>query len=237
MKFISHKILKSAVLLAALGSFATCGAEMQQSNGYAISGAALSAIEEDNRAKENYLVIDVRGADEYATGHIKHAINIPLGELESRLDEINAYKNRNVVLYCNTGNRSGKALDLLKQKGFSMLMNAPGVKQYDYELYKVGSINAEGFLKIANDPNVLVIDARQKQDYDAGHMKGAINIPYGEPLENYKDVLEANKDKTIVTHCYSGNRSAKLAKSLNERGYNVTNLLDGTKEYNYELVK
>ena len=87
------------------------------------------------------------------------------------------------MLYCNTGNRSGKALDLLKQKGFSMLMNAPGVKQYDYELYKVGSINAEGFLKIANDPNVLIIDARQKQDYDAGHMKGAINIPYGEPLE------------------------------------------------------
>ena len=236
MKFISHKILKSAVLLAALGSFATCGAETQQPND-AISGASLSTLQEDDRAKENYLVIDVRGADEYAAGHVKHAINIPLGELESRLDEINAYKDRNVVLYCNTGNRSGKALDLLKQKGFSMLMNAPGVKQYDYELYKVGSINAEGFLKIANEPNVLIIDARQKQDYDAGHMKGAINIPYGEPLENYKDVLEANKDKKIITHCYSGNRSAKLAKSLNERGYNVTNLLDGTKEYNYELVK
>jgi len=236
MKFISHKILKSAVLLAALGSFATCGAETQQPND-AISGAALSTLQEDDRAKENYLVIDVRGADEYAAGHVKHAINIPLGELESRLDEINAYKDRNVVLYCNTGNRSGKALDLLKQKGFSMLMNAPGVKQYDYELYKVGSINAEGFLKIANEPNVLIIDARQKQDYDAGHMKGAINIPYGEPLENYKDVLEANKGKKIITHCYSGNRSAKLAKALNERGYNVTNLLDGTKEYNYELVK
>ena len=236
MKFISHKILKSAVLLAALGSFATCGAETQQPND-AISGASLSTLQEDDRAKENYLVIDVRGADEYAAGHVKHAINIPLGELESRLDEISAYKDRNVVLYCNTGNRSSKALDLLKQKGFSMLMNAPGVKQYDYELYKVGSINAEGFLKIANEPNVLIIDARQKQDYDAGHMKGAINIPYGEPLENYKDVLEANKDKKIITHCYSGNRSAKLAKALNERGYNVTNLLDGTKEYNYELVK
>ena len=236
MKFISHKILKSAVLLAALGSFATCGAETQQPND-AISGASLSTLQEDDRAKENYLVIDVRGADEYAAGHVKHAINIPLGELESRLDEISAYKDRNVVLYCNTGNRSSKALDLLKQKGFSMLMNAPGVKQYDYELYKVGSINAEGFLKIANNPNVLIIDARQKQDYDAGHMKGAINIPYGEPLENYKDVLEANKDKKIITHCYSGNRSAKLAKALNERGYNVTNLLDGTKEYSYELVK
>ena len=41
----------------------------------------------------------------------------------------------------------------------------------------------------------------------------------------------------IITHCSSVTRSAKLAKALNERGYNVTNLLDGTKEYNYELVK
>ncbi len=237
MKFISHKILKSAVLLAVLGSFAICGAETQQPNGYAISGAALSAIEEDNRAKENYLVIDVRSADEYAAGHIKHAINIPLEQLESRLDEINAYKDKNVVLYCNTGNRSGKALDLLKQKGFNVLMNAPGVKQYDYELYKVGSINAEEFKKIANDPNVLIIDVREKKDYDAGHMKGAINIPDGEPVDNYKDVLEANKDKTMVTHCYSGNRSAKLAQMLSDKGYKVLNLLDGTKEHSYELVK
>ena len=237
MKFISHKILKSAVLLAALGSFATCGAETQQPSGYAISGAALSAIEEDNRAKENYLVIDVRSSEEYAAGHLKHAINIPLEELEGRLDEINAYKDKNVVLYCNTGNRSGKALDLLKQKGFNVLMNAPGVKQYDYELYKVGSINAEEFKKIANDPNVLIIDVREKKDYDAGHMKGAINIPDGEPVDNYKDVLEANKDKTMVTHCYSGNRSAKLAQMLSDKGYKVLNLLDGTKEHSYELVK
>ena len=210
---------------------------MQQPSGYAISGAALSAIEDDNRAKENYLVIDVRSSEEYAAGHLKHAINIPLEELEGRLDEINAYKDKNVVLYCNTGNRSGKALDLLKQKGFNVLMNAPGVKQYDYELYKVGSINAEEFKKIANDPNVLIIDVREKKDYDAGHMKGAINIPDGEPVDNYKDVLEANKDKTMVTHCYSGNRSAKLAQMLSDKGYKVLNLLDGTKEHSYELVK
>ena len=68
-------------------------------------------------------------------------------------------------------------------------------------------------------------------------MKGAISIPDGEPVDNYKDVLEANKDKTIVTHCYSGNRSAKLAQILSDKGYKVLNLLDGTKEHSYELVK
>ncbi|MCD8212457.1 MAG: rhodanese-like domain-containing protein, partial [Campylobacter sp.] len=59
----------------------------------------------------------------------------------------------------------------------------------------------------------------------------------GEPIENYKEILEANKGKTIITHCYTGNRSAKLAQKLNEQGYNVLNLLDGTKEYEYKLVK
>ena len=234
--FVKSKIAKGIVVLFALGFFTACS-DTKAPTDAKIKGADLAAIQADNKKKEDYLVIDVRKAEEYNAGHLKHAINIPLEEIEARLDEINGYKDKNVVLYCNTGNRSGKALDLLKQKGFNVLMNAPGVKQYDYELYKVGSINAEGFLKIANNPNVLIIDARQKQDYDAGHMKGAINIPDGEPVDNYKDVLEANKGKRIITHCYSGNRSAKLAKALNERGHNVTNLLDGTKEYNYELVK
>lgn len=237
MKFISHKFLKSTVLLIALGFFTACGTSDKASAEGKLSGADLAAIEADNKKKEDYLVIDVRSADEYDAGHIKHAINIPLEQLESRLDEINAYKDKNVVLYCNTGNRSGKALDLLKQKGFNKLSNADGVKQFSYELYKFGNLNAEEFNKIANDPNVLIIDVREKKDYDAGHMKGAINIPDGEPVDNYKEVLEANKDKTIVTHCYSGNRSAKLAQTLSERGYKVYNLLDGTKEHSYELVK
>ena len=57
-------------------------------------GADLAAIQADNKKKEDYLVIDVRKAEEYNAGHLKHAINIPLEEIEARLDEINGYKDK-----------------------------------------------------------------------------------------------------------------------------------------------
>lgn len=234
--FVKSKIVKGIVVLFALGFLTACS-DTKALTDAKFKGADLAAIQADNKKKEDYLVIDVRKAEEYNAGHLKHAINIPLEEIEARLDEINGYKDKNVVLYCNSGNRSGKALDILKAKGFNKLSNAEGVKEFNYDLVKFGSINAEEFKKIANDPNVLIIDVREKKDYDAGHMKGAINIPDGEPVDNYKDVLVANKDKTIVTHCYSGNRSAKLAQILSDKGYKVLNLLDGTKEHSYELVK
>ncbi|WP_107796692.1 rhodanese-like domain-containing protein [Campylobacter concisus] len=234
--FVKSKIVKGIVVLFALGFLTACSDTKAPADAK-FKGADLAAIQADNKKKEDYLVIDVRKVDEYNAGHLKHAISIPLEEIEARLDEISAYKDKNVVLYCNSGNRSGKALDILKSKGFNKLSNAEGVKEFNYDLVKFGSINAEEFKKIANDPNVLIIDVREKKDYDAGHMKGAINIPDGEPVDNYKDVLEANKDKTIVTHCYSGNRSAKLAQILSDKGYKVLNLLDGTKEHSYELVK
>jgi hypothetical protein len=234
--FVKNKIFKCLVLLFALGFLTACSDSKAPAEGK-FKGADLATIQADNKKKEDYLVIDVRKVDEYNAGHLKHAISIPLEEIEARLDEINGYKDKNVVLYCNSGNRSSKALDILKAKGFNKLSNAEGVKEFNYDLVKFGSINAEEFKKIANDPNVLIIDVREKKDYEAGHMKGAISIPDGEPVDNYKDVLAANKDKTIVTHCYSGNRSAKLAQTLSDKGYKVLNLLDGTKEHSYELVK
>ena len=86
--------------------------------------------------------------------------------------------------------------------------------------------------------NLLIIDVREAKDYEAGHIEGAISIPDGQPLENYKDILEANKGKTVAIYCYTGNRSAKLAEKLLDKGFaGVYNMLDGTKEYDYNLVK
>lgn len=232
-----NKIYKSLIMLFALAFLTACFESKASQNNTKMKGEQLAKIQADNKEKEKFLVIDVRSADEYNAGHLKHAINIPLDEIQNRLDELKGYKDKDIILYCNTGNRSGKALELLKSKGFNKLTNAQGVKEFDYELYKFGSLNAAQFNKIASDPNVLIIDVREKRHFDEGHIKNAINIPDGEPIQNYKEILEANKDKTIITHCYSGNRSAKLSKILSDQGYKTYNLLDGTKEHNYELVK
>ena len=61
------------------------------------------------------LLVDVRSADEFAKGSVDGAINIPLEQVEKQIAKFKDTKA--VVLFCRTGNRSGKAEALLKKKG------------------------------------------------------------------------------------------------------------------------
>jgi uncharacterized membrane protein YdjX (TVP38/TMEM64 family)/rhodanese-related sulfurtransferase len=65
-------------------------------------------------------LIDVRGTDEFTgpLGHIADAANLPVGELSKRLAEINALKDRPVILVCRTEKRSAAAAALLRDAGF-----------------------------------------------------------------------------------------------------------------------
>ncbi|WP_234111606.1 MULTISPECIES: rhodanese-like domain-containing protein [Chryseobacterium] len=74
----------------------------------------------------NYLLIDVREPMELEMdGEISTAINIPLGEVEERKDEI-LNSDKPVVIFCRSGNRSGKALDFLNHEGLKNGYNGGG---------------------------------------------------------------------------------------------------------------
>lgn len=66
---------------------------------------------------EGALLLDVRTPSEYAGQHLDGAINIPVGDLGARLDEVGD-KGRTVVVYCASGGRSASAKRLLDQGGF-----------------------------------------------------------------------------------------------------------------------
>ena len=100
----------------------------------AMSGEDLNKIEKDDKEKEKYLVIDVRDAKEYKEGHVKHAINIPHTDIEKEAERISAWKEKPVVVYCNTGKKSKEAAEKLTKAGFKDVSDAKGVKEYkDYE--------------------------------------------------------------------------------------------------------
>jgi phage shock protein E len=71
-------------------------------------------------------VVDVREINEFALGHFEGAINIPLGIIPLRLDEFKSM-NGPIVVYCRSGNRSGMAMNLLKQAGLSEVYNGGGL--------------------------------------------------------------------------------------------------------------
>ena len=82
--------------------------------------------------------------------------------------------------------------------------------------------------------DVTILDFREEKVFNEGHIAGAINTTADDVL-NILDQIP--KDKPVLTYCYSGNRSFGGAHKLAEEGYDVTNAIDGTKEYEYELVK
>ncbi len=84
------------------------------------------------------LILDVRTPNEFYSGHIKDAILIPLHQLEDRVSEIASYKEKDVLVYCRSGNRSTVASKILIDKGFKKLYNLrPGIKGWQKAGYDI----------------------------------------------------------------------------------------------------
>lgn len=90
------------------------------------------------------------------------------------------------------------------------------------------SVTVDEFAKcIADTANVMVVDVRTADEYNAGHIDNALNID----VKRNDFEAQANKalpkDKTIAIYCRSGNRSKKAGKILTDNGYKVVELESG----------
>lgn len=77
-------------------------------------------------SQQGALLLDVREPDEYAAVHATNAKLIPLGEVGARLKEIEAYKGKPVAVICRSGRRSAQAVGILKEAGFTQVVNVEG---------------------------------------------------------------------------------------------------------------
>jgi len=93
-----------------------------------LSGAAevgpLEAVQLINR--KDAVMLDVREPAEFSSGHAPNAKNVPLGQLDKRLGEIEKFKSRPVVVTCQTGSRSHAATSALKKAGFGKVVVLSG---------------------------------------------------------------------------------------------------------------
>jgi rhodanese-related sulfurtransferase len=110
--FIAIALVSGAALL--LPALQRRGAKVTQ----------LQATQLINQGKT--LVLDVRNAAEFASGHLQNAKHIPLAELAERLKEIEKSKNSTVITVCERGVRSASAANLLTKAGFSQVLSLEG---------------------------------------------------------------------------------------------------------------
>ena len=76
------------------------------------------------------------------------------------------------------------------------------------------------------DENVLVIDLRSSEEYQSGHMRGAVNVPMGQFADGWPE-----RARTIVLYCDRGAMSMAVGRRLSERGYRVKSVVGGFHAY------
>lgn len=100
------------------------------------------------------------------------------------------------------------------------LTSACGQKNYE-------DVNVNRFAELIDDTSVVVLDVRTADEFNDGHIAGAVNVDVrqGDFLQKAKAVLPT--DKTIAVYCRSGKRSANACSQLSAENYKCVNLEGG----------
>jgi phage shock protein E len=90
--------------------------------------AKTGKIKPEIMTDNNTVLIDVRTKDEFKSGHLEKAINIPYTEIEGKINSITKDTNQHIVLYCRSGRRSGIAQKTLLKMGYKNAVNGGSYK-------------------------------------------------------------------------------------------------------------
>lgn len=93
-------------------------------------------VKEKLDRKDNFLLFDVRGQDEYARGHLEHSISLPLGSLVNHVSKYTRTKETEIVVYCQSGARSTRAASELSRMGYKNVKNMGGISSWPYSVVR-----------------------------------------------------------------------------------------------------
>ena len=102
-----------------------------------------------------------------------------------------------------------------------------------------GRTSADGYQQISQDEakemmdtqEVIILDVREQDEYDSGHISGAVLLPVGTIDET---TVIPEKDSTVLVYCRSGNRSKTASAALAELGYTAIYEFGGINTWPYE---
>lgn len=104
--------------------------------------------------------------------------------------------------------------------------------------HSITTISCDRLQQKLSTPNLYILDAREKKEYEVSHLKDAIWVGYN--TFEAEQIEEVPKDAIVVVYCSIGYRSEKIGEQLKERGYSrVYNLYGGIFEWinhGYPLV-
>ena len=204
---------------------------------------------------DDYYLVDLRSENDYLKSRIAGAKqNIPFGQgMETAL--ANLPKDKKIIFQCYSGQTASQTVAIARMMGLEAYnlsggMGAEGgsgwlgagygVVKYTTQQFlnaKVeryfanlpdnkNQVSASAFLTaVADGEDAVILDVRSAEDYAAGHVQGAINVPYGVDVAAALDKIPT--DKTVYVYCYSGQTASQTVLLLNLAGKQAVNVSGG----------
>lgn len=194
---------------------------------------------------DSIYILSARSAKDYAVGHIDGASNIPFAVgMATQFSDLP--KDKTIVVYCYTGQTAGQTTAVLRMMGYDAVSlnggmgtsaNAPqGWSNKGYpvvseagkkvaELYKnmpedkfmIGEVAFIEKVNAAEDMTIL--DIRSADDYAKGHVKGAVNVPWGVAIA--ENLVNIPMGKPLYIYCYTGQTASQAVVTLNVAGFDA----------------
>ncbi|MFZ4582527.1 MAG: FAD-dependent oxidoreductase [Paludibacter sp.] len=179
--------------------------------------------EEKETKKEDFssqIIVDVRTPQEFRSGAVPNAVNIPLDELMQRYEELGNNIEREIIVYCASGARSAYAQRMLAQIGYTSVTNGGGIAQMMAQVRSTNQPKQET-KQVSNEP--LIVDVRTRGEFAGGAYPGAVNIELDQLQSRLNELGDKSRDITV--YCASGARSAYAQRMLQQIGF--TNVKNG----------
>ena len=107
-----------------------------------------------------------------------------------------------------------------------------GEKETSYK-----QISQEEAKEMMDTQDVVILDVREQDEYDSGHIPDAVLLPVGTIDEDAAAAVIPEKDSTVLVYCRSGNRSKTASSALAELGYTNIYEFGGIKTWPYETER
>lgn len=126
-----YKIVSVLLILAVAITYFVFGRNQTEIKNEAV--ITVEEVREHISNEDEVVLLDVRTEAEFngPLGHLQNAILIPINELEQRSAELDSLKDRKVVVYCRSGNRSNFGTKILRKKGFDAVNMIGGMIAYN----------------------------------------------------------------------------------------------------------
>jgi len=189
-----------------------------------LSAGELRAIDARKAA-----IVDTRPWKAFREGHVPESLSVPLDNTFPTIAGSYIHEDEDVYLIVEPARLDEAVRDLVRVgidniKGYFDPSDLEQFAAAGGRLVPTGEEDAAAARDRIGTPITFVLDVRRRDEYDQGHIPGALNIPH---IRLPAHLGEIPRDKRIIVHCRSGVRSARAAAYLQRAGYDVTNLAGG----------